>query len=205
MAGLALAQLAVAYALRPAWGAGLASAMLAELATGREAAIPLALVTGIPPLFVAMASIAQNLALAALLVPLVGQAVERSAQRQSFAARFMRGLHESALERLARARSAWTLFAFMLVPFIANGPILAGAIGTMAGLPARRMVPAIVAAVVLTATAWTYGYHALAAALASIDERLALVPAVLAGALALLWMAAATRRAIQSPRTQASP
>ncbi len=204
LAGLALAAaalllLALAYARDPLWGAGLSAAMLAELVTGREAAIPLALATGVPPAWVAATSIAQNLAVAALVVPVVGNAM--GTQSGSFAARFMRGLHDSAVQRLPRGRSPWALFAFMLVPFIANGPVLAGIIGSLAGLPYRQMVPAIVAAVVITATAWTYAYHSLTTALANIDDRLALVPAVLAGAVALVWMAAATRRALQpAPR-----
>lgn len=204
LAAIALLLLTMAYLREPLWGAGLSAAMLAELVTGREVAIPLALAAGVPPAWVAATSIAQNLAVAAIVVPLVAKSLAASAGRDSFAARFMRGLHDSAVERLPRGRSPWALFAFMLVPFIANGPVLAGIIGSLAGLPYRQMVPAIVAAVIITATAWTYAYDALTTALASIDDRLALVPAILAGGVALVWLVAATRRALQpGPATQA--
>lgn len=197
----ALALLALAYVRDVAWGAGLSAAMLAELVTGREAAIPLALVTGIPAWMVAFTSIAQNLALAALLVPLAHQSMA-GFDRESFAGRFMQGLHDSAAERLPKGSNAVALFVFMLVPFVANGPVLAGLIGVMAGLPLRRLVPAVVLAVIITATAWTYAYALLTDALASVDGRLALVPAVLAALVAFAWLAAATRRALVSRRPQ---
>ena len=193
--------LGLAYVRDVAWGAGLSAAMLAELVTGREAAIPLALATGVPAWMVAATSIAQNLALAALLVPLAQQSLA-AFDRASFPGRFMQGLHDSAVERLPKGRNAVALFVFMLVPFVANGPVLAGLIGVMAGLPLRRLVAAVVIAVIITATAWTYGYALLTDALASIDERLALVPAVLAAILALAWLAAATRRALASRSPQ---
>ncbi len=203
LATVALGLLAFTYSLDARWGAALAAAMVAELVTGREAAIPLALVAGTPPVLVAATSIAQNLALAAILVPLARQSMDAVGRRNSFSARFMQGLQESAVERLPKGRSAWALFAFMLVPFVANGPILAGVIGVMAGLPARRLAAVVVAAVVVTATAWTYAYAVLTSALARVDERLALVPAVLAAVLALVWLGAATRRALALRGAQA--
>lgn len=196
LAIVALGLLGMAYALHPAWGAGLSAAMLAELVTGREAAIPLALATGTPPWLVAATSISQNLALAALLVPLAHQAMHAAANRLDFAGRFMQSLQESARARLTRGRSAWALFLFMLLPFVANGPVLAGLIGTMAGLSTRSIASAIVPAVVLTATTWTYAYAALTQLLHRIDERLALVPAILAAAITLVWLASATYRTL---------
>jgi hypothetical protein len=198
LATFALLLLGLAYWRSAAWGAGLSAAMLAELVTGREAAIPLALVTGIPAWMVAATSIAQNLALAALLVPLAQQSVG-ALDRESFAARFMQGLHDAAVERLPKGRTAVALFAFMLVPFVANGPILAALIGVMAGLPARRIVAAVVPAVIITATVWTYSYAWLTDAMANVDERLALVPPVLAAFVTLAWLAAATRRSLSAP------
>lgn len=156
----ALLLLAFAYSKSTVWGAGLSAAMLAELVTGREAAIPLALAAGTPAWLVAATSIAQNLALAALLVPLARQSIG-TLGGDTFVARFMRALQETATQRLQRGRSTWGLFAFMLVPFVANGPVLAGMIGNLAGLAPRRIVAAVVPAVVITATAWTCGYAAL--------------------------------------------
>ena len=200
---IALGLLALASWQDPAWGAGLGAAMIAELVTGREAAIPLALVAGTPPWLVAATSIAQNLALAAILVPLAQQSLAAVGRRSSFSARLMQGLRDSAARRLPEGRSAGALFAFMLVPFVANGPILAGLVGVMAGMPMQRLVPVVVAAVVVTAMAWTYAYAAITSTLARLDERLALIPAVVAAVITLVWLAAATRRALALRGAQA--
>lgn len=196
LASVALGLLGFASWQDPAWGAGLGAAMVAELVTGREAAIPLALVAGTPPWLVAATSITQNLALAAILVPLAKQSLAAVGRRNSFSARFMQGLRESAAKRLPAGRSAGALFAFMLVPFVANGPVLAGLVGVMAGMTMQRLVPVVVAAVVVTATAWTYAYAAITSTLARFDERLALIPAILAAVITLVWLVAATRRAL---------
>ena len=200
-AALALAALAVvafAYLIQPAWAFGLLAAMAAELVTGREAAIPLAMAAGTPPAWIAATSILQNLALAALLVPLAARSVSAVRQRTGFSARFMQGLQESAQRQLPRGRSAWALFVFMLIPFVANGPILAGVVGVMAAMPTKRLVAVVVGAVVVTATAWSYAYVALNGALASVHPTLALVPAVLAAFAVLVWLASAARRAFAS-------
>lgn len=195
LATAALLLLGLASWWSAAWGAGLSAAMLAELVTGREASIPLALVTGIPPWMVAATSILQNLALAALLVPLARRSLT-TLDQTTFAGRFMQGLHDSAAARLPKGRSAWALFVFMLLPFVANGAVLASLIGVLGGLPARRVIAAVVPAVTITAIAWTYAYATLQRALASVDERLALVPAAVAAIIAVVWLAAATRRAL---------
>lgn len=197
LAACALALLGLAYAWNPAWGAGLSAAMLAELVTGREAAIPLALVAGTPAWLVAATSIAQNLALAAILVPLAMNAL-RGVDDGGFPGRLLRGLRDSAQQRLPRGRSGWALLGFMLVPFLANGPVVAGLVGAAAGLPARRIAVVVVVAVALTAVAWTYAHSALMDLLSSVDSRLALFPAALAAGLTVAWIVGAVRRA-QAP------
>lgn len=189
LAVLALAQLVVAWAVEPAWGWGLGATMAAELVTGREAAIPLALGQGVPPWWIALASILQNLALAGIVVQAAMAAAARAETGKGRLASFLRHLHATARDNRHRASSAWGIFVFMLVPFLANGPILAGLIGRLIGVDSRRLAFAVIAAVAITATAWAYLYATLTAALASVSPSLARVPPLLAAAITLAAVA----------------
>ncbi len=160
--------------------------MATELVTGRETAIPLALDQGVPPAWIALTSLLQNLAMAALLVPLVVAAMRQAEHGQGRMAYLLRRIHQSAEEQRHKAASAWGIFLFMLVPFLANGPIIAGLIGRLVGVESRRLVVAIVAAVIITAAAWSFAYAALTQTLAAVDARLARVPAILALCIAIL-------------------
>lgn len=180
LALVALLQLALALVMNPRWGTGLGAMMAAEPVTGREAAVPLALAQGVPPWWIAAASITQNLALAALIVPGAMAAVEATEKGTGAMARFLRRTHAAADKSRHRASSAWGLFAFMLIPFLANGPSIAGLLGRLIGVDARRLITAVVAAVIITATAWAYLYASLAVVLESIDPRLARIPSLLA-------------------------
>ncbi|MHB1260126.1 MAG: small multi-drug export protein [Thermoplasmatota archaeon] len=187
----------MAYAVEPRWAAGLLAAMGAELVTGREAAIPLAVAAGVPPAWIAITSILQNLALAALLVPLAIQSLHVIDGRTGFAARFLRSLQATATRNLPQGRSAGALFLFMIVPFIANGAVVAGLVGVLAGIAARRLVLAVVAAVIITATAWSFGYTWLAAALASVHPAIEILPVAVASLVLAAWIAVATYRAFR--------
>lgn len=124
------------------------------------------------------------------------QSLDGLQQRQGFSARFFQGLQATAVQRLPNASSAGALFLFMLLPFVANGALLAAVIGTMAAIPVRRLAAAIVAAVVVTATAWAFAYQGIADALARVHPILALLPAMVAVVVFLVWAAAAARRAL---------
>jgi uncharacterized membrane protein len=180
LAMAALLQPLLAWAVNPQWAIGLAATMAAELVTGRETAIPLALDRGVPPAWIAITSILQNLAMAALVVPVIMAAIRQTERRGGVFGRLLRQIHDATESRRHKDRGAWGIFLFMLVPFLANGPIIAGVLGRLIGIDARRLALAIVAAVILTATAWSFAHAALAHALASVDPRLARVPAMLA-------------------------
>lgn len=160
LALVTLLQLALALVMNPRSGTGLGAMMAAELVTGREAAVPLALAQGVPPWWIAAASITQNLALAALIVPAAMTAVEATEQGTGPMARFLRRTHAGADKSRHRASSAWGIFVFMLIPFLANGPIIAGLLGRLIGVDARRLITAVVAAVIITATAWAWAFSA---------------------------------------------
>ncbi|MEK6986229.1 MAG: small multi-drug export protein [Candidatus Thermoplasmatota archaeon] len=201
LAGLALATaslglLVLVLQTNSSWGAGLAAAMAAELVTGREVTMPLALVTGIPTWWVALASVLQNLALAALLVPMVQRAMVRAPvedAQPSFVQRLFDSLRQTAASQLAHGRGPFALFLFMLVPFLTNGAVVAGLVGLLAGLQWRALCIAVTAGVVATSLAWAYAHQALSGLLASVDGRLAALPALVATLIALLWAAASIR------------
>lgn len=201
LTGLAVLQLALAWVVDPRWGAGLGATMAAELVAGREAAIPLAMAQGVPSWWIVAASIVQNLGLAAVVVPAAMVAVEGSEQGSGRVARFLRRMHAAADRNRHRASSAWGIFAFMLVPFLANGPIIAGLVGRLVGIGPRRLAVAVAAAVVVTATAWTYLYATLDPFLAGVDPLLASIPSVLA----LLATLAAVVRLSWPRRSEKAP
>lgn len=192
----------LAFLVEPAWAGGLAAAMAVELVTGREAAIPLAVAAGVPAAWIAATSILQNLALAALIVPLASAGIHAVETRPGFWGRFLRNLHAGAQRQIHRGRDAWALFGFMLLPFLANGAVIAGIIGTMAGIAARRLALVIVGAVAITATAWSFGYALLIDALAEVHPLLRLVPLSVACLVVILWTGRAVIRAAPRSRVQ---
>lgn len=191
----------LAFLVEPAWAVGLAAAMAAELVTGREAAIPLAVAAGVPAAWIAVTSILQNLALAALIVPVAVRGAHVVEARRGAWGRFLHNLHTGASSQVNQGRSAWALFGFMLVPFLPNGAVLAGVIGSLAGIQARRLALVLAAAVTITATAWSFGYAWLADALAAVHPALRLLPAVLACAAIIAWASVAAIRARRTPLT----
>jgi hypothetical protein len=191
----ALLQPVMAHAIEPSWAGGLAAAMAAELVTGREAAIPFALAVGVPAAWIALTSILQNLALAALIAPAASAGIHAAEARAGFWGRFLHNLHAGAARQVHQGRNAWALFGFMLLPFVANGAVIAAIIGTLAGLAERRLVAVIVSAVAITATAWSYGYALLVDALAAVHPALRLVPALGAFIVIGAWLALALVRA----------
>jgi hypothetical protein len=190
-----LVQPVLAFLVDPHWAAGLGAAMAAELVTGREAAIPLAVAAGVPPAWIAVTSILQNIALAALVVPAAASGAHAVETRPGFWGRLMHSLHGGASRQLHQGRSAWVLFGFMLLPFVANGAVIAGVIGVLAGIEVRRLVLVILAAVIITAAAWSFAYAGLASFLSSVHPALALLPAVITCAVILAWGLAAMVRA----------
>lgn len=191
----AVMQPLVAFLVEPAWAVGLGAAMAAELVTGREAAIPLAVAAGVPAAWIAVTSILQNLALAALIVPVAVRGAHAVKARRGAWGLFLHNLHAGASSQVHQGRSAWALFGFMLLPFLPNGAVMAGIIGSLAGIEGRRLGMVLAAAVAITAAAWSFGYVWLAEALASLHPGLRLLPAVLACTAVTSWAVMAAFRA----------
>lgn len=197
----AVLQPLLVFLVEPAWAVGLAAAMAAELVTGREAAIPLAVAAGVPAGWIAFTSILQNLALAALIVPVALRGAQAVEVRRGAWGRFLHNLRAGASKQVHQGRSAWALFGFMLLPFLPNGAVIAGVIGGLAGIDARRLAVVLVAAVTITATVWSFAYAWLADALGSVHPALRLLPAVLACLAIIAWASAAALRARRNPLT----
>lgn len=194
MSAASLGILVLVYQVNTSWGGGLAGTMAAELVTGREVAFAFALGAGVPPVLVGLTSILQNLALAALLVPPFALGVPKWADPHRPIGSLVSRLRDAATRQAHRARNAWLLFAFMLLPFAANGAVVAGLIGVLAGMPRRQVAAVVSAAVVVTSMVWAYAHAGLAEALSSVHPALRWLPTALALATMAVTLTANARR-----------
>lgn len=187
LAAATLLQPAFAWSLQPSWALGLLSTMAAELVTGRETAFAFATAAGVPPLWIAATSMLQNLAVAALIVPGFHNALDFVRTRSPKWGRILVGVHEGAQSQVHQGRNAWALLGFMLLPFLANGAVIAGLIGILAGLSHARLAAVLLAGVTITSLGWAFAYVWIADALSGLHPALVWLPAVLAAALVLVW------------------
>lgn len=184
---LLLVELGLTFVFHPAAARGLAAGIALEFVTGRETAFPVALAAGAPPILVGLASILQNLAMALLVLPLITRLIRLWRTREHFLARRLRRLEETAARHQAFVLR-WGpagLFAFMLVPLLPNGALVAAVLARLCGIPARHVVMPIVAATTILAFAWAFALDALLALTGRIDDRLPLAIAVVLAAAVL--------------------
>lgn len=176
----------VVYKVLGGLGAGaLARGLAVELVLGREPALPIALGGGAPPWLVAQLSATQDIAIGALAFPLFLFALARYRDAPNLVMRKLRDLEAEAQKHQAFARR-WGplgLFAFMLVPFLVNGPLVGAAVGRLAGIPTRHLVLPVVGSTVVASFAWTYFYDRLFALTGNLHPLLA--PAITVGLVAL--------------------
>ena len=181
-----VAELAIASAVWPGAGAALWQGVGLELFTGREAGIPVALQGNAPPWLVAQVSATQDIGIVCLAFPAVLWALHRYRDRDNVVMRRLRRIQERAQahKRFARRWGPLGIFAFMLVPFLVNGPLLGATMGRVAGIPTRSLIAPVVGATVLAALMWAYAYDLLFSLVGGLDPRvppaltLALVGAV---------------------------
>ena len=179
-----VAEVILVFLWEPAAGRGLLSSVALEFVAAREAAFPLALAAGPPPGLVAVASVLQNLMMAALVFPLVARLLGRWRSRDHFLARRLRRLQNAALQRRAFI-TKWGplgLFGFMLIPLLANGALVSAVVGRVCGIPTRYLVVPIVGATILVSFAWAFAYSALFDWTGRIDAR---IPALMAALLTI--------------------
>src|SRR5688572_29531770 len=142
--------------------AGLAMwrAVGAEMLLGREAAIPVALQSGVPRWLVAQVSATQDLGVFCLAYPLFLRLMHRRQGRKGWLTVRLERIQRDAEEHhgLARRWGGFGVFLFMLVPFLVNGPLVGGMAGRLAGLRTTDILLPVVASTSIAAIAWTYFY-----------------------------------------------
>lgn len=160
----------------PGLGWGVAQMVGLELVAGREAGIPVALQAGAPSWLVIQVSMIQDLAVAGIALPFIFKFLDASRERSTWI-----GRRVARVDDAARRHRTWAerwgpvgVFVFMLVPFLVNGPVVAGVLGRGVGIPARRLVAPILGATFLSIVAWTIGYQLLFSLASSIDRRIPL-------------------------------
>lgn len=189
LCGLLITEAILAWVFLPRAADGLLAGIALEFVTGREAAFPVALAAGAPAYLVAMASVFQNLAVAALVLPLVAKLLERWRTQDHFLARRLRRLEDQA-GRHQDFVNRWGplgVFGFMLVPFLPNGALVSAVIARICGIPARNIITPVVAATLLVAFAWAYAYETLFAVAGRFDDRLPTLIAIALALVAVLW------------------
>lgn len=174
LAAALVAELAVAAAIDSSMALGLAQMVGLEVVAGRETGIPVALQAGAPPWLVAQVSFTQDLAVVSLLFPLALRSLAVAVEHRNWFGRRI-----ARIDAAARRHQAWAtrwgplgVFAFMLIPFLANGPLVAAILGRATGIPAPRLVAPIVLATGIAIVAWTYAYHVVFGVTELVDPRL---------------------------------
>lgn len=149
--------------LWPDVGVALWRALAVEVTLGREAAFPIALGGGVPPLLLVQVSATQDIGVFLILFPLFLRLMHRYGDAPNWFMARLRKLQDAAHHhrRFARRGGPWGVFLFMLVPFLVNGPLIGGVMGRLAGIPTRALLLPVVASTVVAAFAWAYLYDTM--------------------------------------------
>lgn len=182
-------ELTIATVVWPEAGKAMWQGVALEMFTGREAGIPVSLQGGAPAYIVAQVSATQDIGVVCLAYPAFLWALHRYGDRDNFVMRRLRRLQQRARshKKFVRRWGPIGIFAFMLVPFLINGPLIGAAAGRVAGVSTKYLIAPVVAATVVAALAWTYAYNALFTLVKGIDPRIPpLLTVAIVGSL-LLW------------------
>lgn len=186
--GALVAEVVLLFAIDTAWGRAGVGAVVAEIFSGREGGIPVAISAGIPPLYAMTLSVTQDLAAFFLTYPIFLWMLHRHHDRDN---RFMRRVRR--IERAAERHQAYIrrwgpvgVGLFMLVPFMVNGPLVAGIAGRLAGIPTRRLLLPITLASIAAAAAWAFFFDQTIGRIRDVDPRIgyAVAGAIVIGLLA---------------------
>lgn len=153
---------------------GAAAGILAEVFSGREGGIPVAIAAGVPPLLVWQISFTQDIAAFLLTYPFFLWALHRYRDRDNIVMRQVRRIEEAAHrhEDYVRKWGPLGVFLFMLIPFLVNGPLVGGVTGRIAGVPTRRLFLPVAGSTALAAASWTFLYDQTVGRIAALDPRL---------------------------------
>lgn len=134
-----------------------------EMVAGREAAIPIALQSGVPRWLVAQVSATQDIGVFLLAYPLVLRLLSRKTGRKGWLRTRLERVQDDAEKHrgLVHRWGGFGIFLFMLVPFLVNGPLVGAIAGRLAGLRTTDILLPVVASTCINAVAWTYFYDAV--------------------------------------------
>ncbi|HUR60895.1 MAG TPA: small multi-drug export protein [Candidatus Thermoplasmatota archaeon] len=175
--GALVAELVVLVIVSRPMGTGLISMVSVEVFAGREGAIPLGLGGGAPAWLVAQVSATQDLVAVALVYPLFLYAIEKYRGRDNFLMRRVQRIDEAANRhrKVVDRFGGFGLAAFMVVPFLVNGPLVGAVMGRLAGMGPRALIAPVVGATVAAAFAWSYFYKGMQNLFPDFDQAMSFV------------------------------
>lgn len=134
--------------------------MITEIVAGREVAIPVGLGIGVPWPIVLGVTSTQDLITTSWIYPLFYWFRKRTVGKDTFPGYFFAKMERGA-EKNKQVVQRWGavgLFAFMLIPFAVNGPLIGAILGKLVGIRTRYILPTVVLATVTATTIWTALY-----------------------------------------------
>lgn len=176
---------------------------------GQFGAMPMGLAAGGDPVLVVVYVWLADVAGLFVFFALTQFGVDRLATSRSVFARPVRSLqrtahrHQGAVNRYG----PWGLFVFTIIPFLFNSPILGAIMGRIAGIPARKTIVSLTAAITIMSVFWGLAFHEGLQRAGGVDDRLPWVLAL--GSVALTFVVAGIaltwRYAMQRFRRAAEP
>jgi len=129
-------------------------------AAGKEAAIPAGIAAGGRPILVFAVQALTDTAATLILFPVVHLTLDGLERRKGFLGKMLRSATKRAAKhrRLVDRYGVLGLYLFAIVPFAFNGPPICTALGRLAGLRAKQVVPVLVLAIATTAAGWSIVY-----------------------------------------------
>ncbi len=181
-------ELILIYIASPDQARAVATGLVAELAGGREAGIPVAIAAGANPWLVWLTSVLQDLGTAFLSYPIFLYILHRFHESDRYLMRRIRLIEEKAAEH-RKYVNRWGplgLGIFMLLPFLVNGPYIALVLGRLAGLRTARMLAPVIIATIVTAAIWTFAFDQLIALLDGVHPQIGWILAGFAAAMVFI-------------------
>lgn len=127
---------------------------------GKEGGIPLGISLGGSPLLVGGSLLLADIAFTLMLFPFVLAGMEGVEKRVGFFGRLLRNARRRAdrHRKVVDRYGVGGLFAFLLVPFAFNGPLVGAVLGRAAGLRPWHSLATVLCAIAVTTVAWTTFY-----------------------------------------------
>jgi uncharacterized membrane protein len=147
--------------LDPPVAGAMAATLGAEVFPGKELATAIGIGFGLHPVIVFGIVFLQDLITTSWVYPLFYIFRKRQSGRDNFFGYLFTKIERDAKrhETFIKNWGAWGLFAFMLIPFAVNGPLIGAILGKLVGIRTRYILPALVGATALTTGYWVALWH----------------------------------------------